>query len=332
MEREAVIVEAVRSAAGKNRGKLKDWRPDDLAGKIIRELVNRTGIDERIIDDVILGCVTQTGEQGLCIARLAVLTAGLPVTVPGVTVQRHCSSGQQAVYFAAQGIMTGTNDVVIAGGVESMTRVPMMDGKFKEEIVPVPVNGGEMFSVDEGIRFDPVSGILTTSLEKLAKLKPAFKKNGLITAGNSSQISDGAAALLLCSREKADQLDLQPKAVVRQMVQVGVDPTIMLTGPIPATEKALAKSGLTIDDIDLFEVNEAFAPVPLAWLKETGADPGKVNVNGGAVALGHPLGCTGAKLTTTIVHEMGRRKAFRGLVSLCQGFGMGSAMILERCE
>jgi acetyl-CoA acyltransferase len=379
--RNAVIVDAVRTPSGKRNGVFKDIHPADLASLPLRALIERNEFDPGRIDDVILGCVMQTGEQGVNIARNAVLAAGFPEEVPGTTIDRQCGSGQQAAHFAAQGVIAGAYDIVIAGGVESMTRVPMgitasqgpgfpfgpkmleryshglvpqgvsaemiaekwavsresldsiafdshsraaaatAEGHFETQIIPVEV-GGEMVNRDEGIRED-------TSMEALAALKPAFKADGKITAGNSSQISDGAAAMLIMLEDKAEELGFTPIARFHQFALAGTDPVMMLTGPIPATEKILAKAGFAIGDIDLFEVNEAFASVIAAWLDETGADWSKVNVNGGAIALGHPLGCSGARLMTTLVHEMRRRKAKWGLQAMCEGGGMANATLLE---
>jgi acetyl-CoA acyltransferase len=380
--REVVIIEGVRTPVGRKNGVLKDIRPDDLAAATLKELVNRAGIDPAIIDDVILGCVTQSGEQAGDIARVAALIAGFPIHVPGTTIDRQCGSSQQAVHFAAQAILSGDMDVVIAGGVESMSRVPIAsnyqgapfsdklkaqheiihqgisaeriaekygftrelldqysyeshqkalraqaEGYFTKEIFPIEVTlpNGESTQIkeDSGPRKE-------SSLEQLSKLKPAFKQNGVIHAGNASQISDGAAALLLMSREKAEELGLKPRFLVHTRVVVGSDPTLMLTGPIPATEKALQKSGLTIHDIDVFEVNEAFAPVPLAWLKETCADPRKLNPNGGAIALGHPLGGSGARIMVSMMHELERTSGRYGLQTMCEGHGMANATIIER--
>ncbi len=379
----AVIVDAVRTPVGKRNGKLKDWHPVDLAAEPLKALVVRNGIDPALIEDVILGCVMQTGEQSLNVGRNAALAAGFPEDVVGTTIDRQCGSGQQAAHFAAQGVMAGVYDVVVAGGVESMTRVPMgvtaqqgpgmpfgpsmieryanglvpqgisaeliadkwsisrqeldqigydshmraaratEEGAFENEIVPVAVGDGETMTIDEGIRAD-------TSLEKLATLNPAFKPDGKVTAGNSSQISDGAAAVLIMSEEKAKELGLKPRARFVEFALAGVDPVMMLTGPIPATEKVLAKAGLTIDDIDVFEINEAFASVVAAWLKETGADWSKVNPNGGAIALGHPLGCSGAKLLTTLLNELEASGGRYGLQAMCEGGGMANALIIER--
>ncbi len=379
----AVIVDAVRTPVGKRNGLLKDWHPVDLAAETLQALVERNDIDPAEIDDVIMGCVSQTGEQAANVARNAVLAAGWPEEVPGTTIDRQCGSSQQAAHFAAQGVIAGVYDMVVAAGVEAMTRVPMgiavqqgpgmafgprvMDryaqglvpqgisaeliaekwaipreeldtlaleshrraaratdeGRFEPEIVPVPVDGAESMTRDEGIRWD-------TSSEALSGLKPAFKPDGVITAGNSSQISDGAAALLVTSEDKAAELGLEPKARFAAFALAGVDPIMMLTGPIPATQKVLDRAGLSVDDIDLFQVNEAFASVVAAWLRETGVDHSKVNVNGGAMALGHPLGATGAKLMTTLVHELQRSGGRYGLQAMCEGGGMANATILER--
>jgi acetyl-CoA acyltransferase len=381
---DAVIVEAVRTPIGRRNGKLSPVRPDDLLALTLTEVVKRSGVDPAQLDDVIVGCVTQTGEQGLNIGRAAVLIAGFPVEVPGTTVNRFCGSGQQAVNFAAQGVMSGAQDIVIGAGVENMSRVPMgsdafgpgegpispklvdlfeiipqgnsaemiakkwgfsreqldefayqshvkagqaiQDGRFTREIFSVQVqqNGTSYdFQVDEGVRMPP-------SREKMAQLKPSFQDDGVVTAANSSQISDGAAAVLIMNAEKAKQLGLKPRARIVAQAIVGSEPTIMLTGPIPATAKVLKKAGLQLKDIDLFEVNEAFAPVVLAWQHETGADMEKVNYNGGAIALGHPLGASGARLITTLLHELERQDAHYGLSTMCIGYGMGIATIIER--
>ncbi|WP_144552701.1 thiolase family protein [Bacillus sp. X1(2014)] len=382
--REVVIVEGVRTPVGRRNGVLKDIRPDDLSALTLKELVNRAGIDPALVDDVIWGCVTQAGEQAGDIARVAALIAGFPIEVPGTTIDRQCGSSQQAVHFAAQAILSGDMDVVIAGGVESMSRVPMgsnyngaeepfspnlrskyemihqglsaerisekygftrevldqfsleshqkalkaqEEGYFSREIFPIEVKLSDgttaVIKDDSG----PRKG---TSLEALAGLRTSFKEDGVIHAGNSSQISDGSAAVLLMSREKAEELGLKPRFRVHTRVVVGSDPTLMLTGPIPATQKALEKSGLSIDEIDVFEVNEAFAPVTLAWLKETGADPAKLNPNGGAIALGHPLGGSGARLMVTMMHELERTGGRFGLQTMCEGHGMANATIIER--
>ena len=377
---DAVIVGAVRTAIGKRGGSLKDWRPDDLAAYVLREVVDRAGIESKIIEDVVLGCVTQVADQGANIGRLAPLIAGFPDTVPGTSVNRMCASGLQAFNFAAMEIMTGQNEVVIGGGVESMSRVPLgsdmgelsqkllekyeivqqgisadlvadkyhvtrdqMDefsyhshmkairaideGRFKREIVPVPVvdesGNKRMFDTDEHPR-------RTTTLEKIKSLPPAFKPDGRITAANSSGINDGACAILVTNPEKAKELNLEPRARFVATGVAGTSPTIMLDGTIPAVQKALAKAELAVDDIDLWEVNEAFASVPLATRNEIGFDDAKLNVNGGAIALGHPLGMSGARLITTMLHEMERQDLHYGLAVLCIGFGMGLATIIER--
>lgn len=386
---DAVIVDAVRTPGGKRGGKLKDWHPVDLLAEVLGELVKRNNLDPVVIDDVIAGCVTQTGEQAANVARNAALAAGFPESVPGTTIDRQCGSSQQAAHFAAQGVIAGVYDVVVAAGVESMTRVPMgvtmqqgpgrpfgprmierydaglvpqgisaeliaekwgipreelddlayqshmraaratEEGRFDNEIVPIEVRNEdgtvEIFDRDEGIR-------PTTNPEVLASLKPVFQADGVVTAGNSSQITDGAAAVLIMSKEKADELGLRPRARFHSFALAGVDPVMMLTGPIPATEKVLEKAGLSIDDIDLFEINEAFASVIGAWLRETGADHDKVNVNGGAMALGHPLGASGAKLLTTLVNELERTGGRYGLQTMCEGGGMANAAIIERIE
>jgi acetyl-CoA acyltransferase len=384
--REAVIVDAVRTPVGRRNGRLKDWHPVDLMAQVLSALVQRTGIDAGTIDDVIVGCVSQVGEQGLNIGRNAVLAAGFPETVPGTTIDRQCGSSQQAIHFAAQGVISGAYDIAIAGGVESMTRVPMgstsqgpgapfgplmverynhglvhqgisaelvaqkwelsreqldafsleshrraaqatAEGRFKSQILPIEVKNEDgttsLFAQDEGIRPD-------TSLEKLASLKPAFKPDGLITAGNSSQISDGAGAVLIMERETAERLGLKPRARFVSFALVGDNPIMMLTAPIPATYKVLKRAGLTLDQMDRIEINEAFASVVLAWQKETGADMSKVNVNGGAVAIGHPLGASGVRLTTILLNELERVGGRYGLQTICEGGGMANAMIIER--
>ncbi len=377
---ESVIVGAVRTPVGRKNGSLKEVRADDLAALVINEVIDRTGVEPAVVEDVVFGCNTQIEEQGLNIARIAVLTAGLPDSVAGTTVNRQCGSSLQACNIAAMAVATGQSDIVIGGGVESMSRVPMgsdagvfnerllarydivpqgisaeliadkwgitreeMDeysllshrkaiaaidaGRFRDEIVPVPVKDNSereiVFSVDEHPRRD-------TSLEKLAKLPPAFKPNGSVTAGNSSGINDGAAAVLFTTREKARELGLEPLATVRTMAVAGVDPVIMLTGPIPASRKALQKAGLTMDDIDVVELNEAFASVPIACSRDLGIDSEKLNPNGGAIALGHPLGASGARILTTLLYEMERRDVRWGLATLCIGFGQGITTIVER--
>ena len=379
--RNAVIVDAVRTPVGRRNGALKDVHPVDLASVPLAALIERNGIDPARIDDVIMGCVSQTGEQTLNVARNALLAAGFPEEITGVTVDRQCGSGQQAIHFAAQGVMAGAYDIAIGGGVESMTRIPMGvtiqqgpgfpfgpkmlarysqglvpqgisaemiadkwglsrqqldgialdshtraaraidEGRFATQIVPVETPNGT-FTTDEGVRRD-------TTAEALAALKPAFKPDGRVTAGNSSQISDGAAAMLVMGEDVAAKLGLTPIARFHQFALAGADPVIMLTAPIPATFKALEKAGLDIGDIGLFEVNEAFAAVIGAWLAETGADWSKTNVNGGAIALGHPLGCSGARVMTTLVHEMQRTGTRYGLQAICEGGGMANATLLE---
>jgi acetyl-CoA acetyltransferase family protein len=379
--RNAVIVDAVRTPVGKRNGALSGIHPVDLASIPLRALVERTGVDPSLVEDVILGCVSQTGEQAFNVARNAALAAGFPEEVVGTTVDRQCGSGQQAAHFAAQGVMAGAYDVVIAGGVESMSRVPMgitasqgpgmpfgpkmldryshglvpqgisaemiaekwgasrerldsiavdshrraaaatVEGRFAGQIVPVEHADG-VLEQDEGIRPD-------SSLETLAGLKPAFKSDGRITAGNSSQISDGAAAMLIMGEDTAERLGLEPMARFHAFSLAGTDPVMMLTGPIPATTKVLERGGLTMDDVGLFEINEAFTSVIAAWLDETGASWDRVNVNGGAIALGHPLGCSGARLMTTLVHEMRRTGTRWGLQAMCEGGGMANGTILE---
>ncbi|MYL46301.1 acetyl-CoA C-acyltransferase [Virgibacillus halodenitrificans] len=381
--REVVIIEGCRTAVGKRKGLFANYRSDELAAIVLEELVHRSGVSKELVEDVILGCVTQINEQGGNIARTASLIAGLPVQVPGVTIDRQCGSSQQAVHFGAQAIASGDMDVVIAGGIESMSRSPMFSnmgnikpskkltdkyeivnqgisaekiaeqwnlsrrdldefalrshknalqaiesGYYNKEIVPVGIQteeGGSILEQDEG----PRKG---TTLEALAGLNPVFKKNGKITAGNASQMSDGASAVLLMSKEKADKLGVKPKARIITRTVVGSDPTLMLTGPIAATKKALDKAGLDIQDIDRYEVNEAFAPVPLAWLKDMQADISKLNVNGGAIALGHPLGATGTKLLVSLLHELERIKGRYGLLAICEGMGMANATIIERIK
>ncbi|MDY0410432.1 thiolase family protein [Virgibacillus soli] len=376
--REVVIVEGCRTAIGRRKGALSHYRSDELAAIVLDDVMKRSGLDKALVEDVIVGCVTQSSEQGGNIARTAALIAGFPIHVPGVTIDRQCGSSQQAIHFASQAIASGDMDVVIAGGVENMTRVPMFSnmegykpseqltnkyeivnqgisaekiadiwgftreqldvfslqshqkalkaleyGVFNDEIVPVKLSDGEVFREDEGPRTD-------TSLVALAALKPVFIDEGKITAGNASQMSDGASAVLLMSREKAEELGLKPKAKIIARTVVGSDPTLMLTGPIDATQNVLAKAGLTIDEMDLYEVNEAFASVPLAWLEETGANPDKLNVNGGAIALGHPLGATGTKLLISLVNELERMNGKYGLLAICEGMGMANATIIEK--
>ncbi|AEF35117.1 MAG: thiolase family protein [Mycolicibacter algericus] len=379
---EAVIVEAVRSPIGKRNGGLSGVHPAELSAQVLNGLVTRAGVDPALVDDVIWGCVMQAGEQALDIGRTAVLAAGWPETVPGVTVDRQCGSSQQSVHFAAAGVVAGHYDVVVAGGVESMSRTPMgsslangghpypdafrhrysqtpnqgigaemmaekwgldrtaLDefalashekaaaaqdsGAFKDEIVGITVAGNPDSTVDadEGIRRG-------TTVEKMAQLKPAFKEDGVIHAGNSSQISDGSAALLFMSAAKARELGLTPLARVHTATLAGADPVMMLSAPIPATQKALQRSGLSVDEIGVFEVNEAFAPVPMAWLAEIGADAKKLNPNGGAIALGHPLGGSGARIMTTMLYHMRANGIRYGLQTMCEGGGQANATILE---
>jgi acetyl-CoA acetyltransferase family protein len=376
--RDVFIVEAVRTPVGRRNGKLSGVRPVDLAATVLREVTLRAGVSPEQVEDVIMGCVTPIGEQGANIARLSVLMAGFPISVPAVSINRMCGSSQQAIHFGSQAIAAGDMDLVIAGGVEHMTRVPMgsdwpgefpadigyplvpqgisaemmaekwslpravldafsyhshlkaaaatHEGRFGPQIVaikaPQPDDRHEMVLIDEGIRFQP-------DLAKMAALQPAFKPDGVITAGNASQISDGAAAVLLASERKAAELGLRPKARLVARVVVGSDPVLMLDGPIPATRKVLARAGLRVGDVDLFEINEAFASVVLAWLKEIEPPADRVNVNGGAIALGHPLGASGARIMTTLVHELERRGGRYGLQTMCIGHGMATATIIE---
>jgi len=376
---EAYIIDACRTARGRRKGSLSEVHPIDLFCVPLNAIVKRVGVDPKDVDDVVVGCVTETGEQGTNIARSAVLAAGWPIEVPGVTLNRFCGSGQQAVNFAAQAIKAGAQDLVVAGGVENMTRVPMgadmgplppsllekynlipqglsaemiaeqwnfsreqidefalgsqqkawraiQEGRFKKSIVPVDVSrNGERkrFDTDEHVR--PQS-----TLEGLMALQPSFRPDGKITAGNSSGIVDGAAVVLLASEKKVKELQLKPRGRIVDQVIVGSEPVIMLTGPIPATQKILKRTGMRIDDIDLIEINEAFAPVPLCVMQETGMDPEKVNVNGGAIALGHPLGATGAMLIGTLLDELERQNKRYGLSTMCIGIGMGIATIIER--
>jgi acetyl-CoA C-acetyltransferase len=390
---EAFIVAAVRTAAGRRNGRLSGWHPVDLGAQVLNALVDRTGIDPAAVDDVIMGCTMQVGEQSNNVARNAVLASRLPESVPGTSIDRQCGSSQQALHFAAQAVMSGTQDCVISAGVESMTRVPMgtssslprknglgfymspeiqarypgiefsqflgaemlakkyglskdaLDrysydshrraiaatnaGRFQAEIVPVAVKrndgsdaNGELHTVDEGIRFD-------ASLEGIAGVK-LLQEGGVITAANASQIADGATGVMVVSERGLKVLGLKPLARVHHLSLLGHDPVIMLEAPLPATQRALRKAGLTIDDIDAFEVNEAFAPVPLAWLQATGADPAKLNVNGGAIALGHPLGASGTKLMTTLIHVLQQRGGRYGLQTMCEGGGMANVTIIER--
>jgi acetyl-CoA acyltransferase len=392
----AVIVDAVRTAGGKRNGKLSGWHPADLAGEVLKALVERNDLDPALVEDVVTGCVMQVGAQALNVGRNAVLAAGFPETVPATTVDRQCGSSQQAAHFAAQGVIAGAYDIVIAAGVEVMSLVPMGasvgkdvgfpfgpdvfaryedqgglvpqgisaeliadkwnlsreeldafgavsqqraavardEGRFEREIVPVQakprdketgdlIESDEMVIADEGIREG-------TTAETLANLKPAFKPDGKVTAGNSSQITDGASAVLIMSEEKAKALGLTPRARFHTFALAGVDPITMLTGPIPATHKVLERSGLSLDDIDLVEINEAFASVVLAWEKELQPDMSKVNVNGGAIALGHPLGASGTKLMGTLLNELERTGGRYGLQTMCEGGGLANATIIER--
>ncbi len=389
MKRDIVIVDAVRTPVGKFRGDLQDVRADHLGAHVLQQIVERSGISVDRIDDVIFGCVTQVGEQCANIARTSLIGAGWPETIPGMTVDRKCGSGEAAVHTAIGQIASGACDVVVAGGAESMSRVPMggnrdvhgtpfgwkfadryeiisqgeaaerisdvwgltrddLDrfalesqrraaaaadaGFFGREIAPVDVRD---WAEKEAV---PVAGVVSsdqtirrdTNLEKLGTLKSSFRENGRVTAGNSSQISDGAAALLLMERDTAEKLGLKARARIKAVTTVGSDPTLMLTGPIAATRRVLERAGLRTSDIDLFEVNEAFASVPLVWMKEIGVGHERLNVNGGAVALGHPLGASGARIMTTLLHEMERREARYGLQSICCAGGLGTATIIER--
>jgi acetyl-CoA acyltransferase len=392
----AVIVDAVRTAGGKRNGKLSGWHPTDLAAEVLKALQQRNDLDPGLVDDVIMGCVMQVGHQGLNIGRNAVLGAGWPETVPATTVDRQCGSSQQSIHFAAQGVIAGAYDVVVAAGVEVMSTTPMGasitpgsipfgpsvlarydnklvpqgisaemisdkwglsrtdldtfgaesqrraaaardEGRFDNEIVPVKgklwdreknevVDLGEMVTADEGIRDG-------TTVESLGKLKPAFipeEQGGRVTAGNSSQITDGASAVLIMSEEKANALGLTPRARIVSFALAGADPILMLTAPIPATAKVFERSGLKMSDIDVTEINEAFASVVLAWEKEHHPDMSKVNPNGGAIALGHPLGCSGAKLMGTLLNELERTGGRYGLQTMCEGGGMANATIIER--
>ena len=376
--RDAVIVEAVRTPVGigkPGKGALSEMHPVDVSAAILREVINRAGIESHLVEDVYWGCVGQVGEQSTNIGRNAALAAGFPQSVTGTTIDRQCGSSQQAVAFAAASVISGNSDIVIAGGVESMSRVPMFsnmaggDGPFSPEMLKhyphlVPQGlSAEMIAEQwvlsreqldeiaaisqqraakassEGL-FDsetvPIAGVSVdqgirpgTTTETLSALRPAFSPEGVVTAGNASQISDGSAALLVMTSERAKELGLHPIVRVHTNAMAGVDPVIMLTGPIPATEKVLTKSGLSLDDIGVFEVNEAFACVVGAWLKDTGADHGITNPNGGAIALGHPLGASGARIMTTLVHHMRRNNITYGLQTMCEGGGMANATILE---
>src|SRR5580692_2566884 len=378
--RETVIVEAVRTAVGKRNGGLSGTHPADLSAVVLNELLARADVGPEIVDDVIWGCVSQVGDQSSNIGRYAVLAAGWPETIPGTTINRACGSSQQALDFAVQAVMSGQQDVVVAGGVEVMSRVPLGaaratgmpygpkvlerygnfsfnqglsaemiaqkwgfsrtrldeysalshgraataqdNGAFDVQIVPVFPDTAVVVAADEGVR-------RATSVEKLAALKPAFADDGVIHAGNSSQISDGAAALLVTTADKAYELDLTPMVRYRAGAVTGADPVLMLTGPIPATEKVLRKAGVPLADVGVFEVNEAFAPVPLAWLAETGADLDRLNPLGGAIALGHPLGASGAVLMTRMIHHMRDNEIRYGLQTMCEGGGTANATLVE---
>ena len=381
--RDAVICQAVRTPVGKRGGGLSGVHAVDLSAHVLNALVERAGIDPAVVEDVFWGCVGQVGEQAYNIGRNAVLAAGWPESVPATSIDRQCGSSQQAVAFAAATVVSGQADVVVAGGVESMSRVPMgspllggevgnpfptsfldrydgvhpnqgvgaemiaerwglsrtqldefslgshekaakaqADGAFDEQIAPVTLPDGTVVAADEGVR---AGG----TLEKLASLKTPFKPDGVISAGNASQISDGSAALLVTTSEKARELGLTPIVRVHTTVMAGDDPVIMLTAPIPATRRVLQRSGLSIGDIGVYEVNEAFAPVPLAWLHDIGADPSRLNPHGGAIALGHPLGGSGARIMTTLVHHMQATGTRYGLQTMCEGGGMANATVLE---
>lgn len=381
-DRDPVIVDVVRTPVGRRGGALREWHAAALLAQVLGAVLTRTGVPADAIDDVVAGCATQVGEQAGNIARTALLMADFPVTVPGTTVQRACGSSQQAIHFADNLIRSGTCDVVIAGGVELMSRtqggnddprygkrypdalverfsMPSMGiaaeriaahwklerayldelalrshvlsaaaydaGRFARQWVPVTGADGEPLARDEGVRRD-------TSLERLASLKASFRDDGRVTAGNASQVSDGAAAVLLMTAAKAREYGLRPRAMLRAQLVVGVDPAMMLTGPIPATQQILARSGLALEDIDLFEINEAFASVLGAWLAEIRPDLSRVNVNGGAIAMGHPLGSTGARLMAGLVDELEARGGRYGLQSMCCGGGLGTATIVERVE
>jgi len=388
----AVIVDAVRTAGGKRNGKLRNWHAVDLASETLRALQERNNLDPSLVDDVIMGCVMQVSEQSLNIGRNAVLAAGWPESVPATTIDRQCGSSQQALHFAAQGVMAGAYDVVVAAGVESMTRTPMgssvvrelgypfgpriraryaekgglvgqgigaemiadqwgisreeldafsaqshqraaratAEGRFENEIVPVAIRDDEGNDTDERLTAD--EGIRPEStVETLGKLKPAFKPEvGKITAGNSSQITDGSSAVLIMSEEKANELGLRPRARFHAFAVAGVDPITMLTGPIPATTTVLERAKMTLDDIDSIEINEAFASVVLAWEKEHHPNMEIVNPNGGAIALGHPLGASGGKLLGTLLNELERTGGRYGLLTMCEGGGLANATIIER--
>lgn len=377
------IIDAKRTPIGKRNGALKDVHPVDLLGNLVREVLDSSAINPENVDEFITGCVSQTGNQGGNIARNAWLSAGLPDSVPGVSIDRQCGSSLQALEFARNGIISGDYDIAIASGVESMTRVPMLStiakenpiteglrrrynlgeewfsqaygaeliakkfgisrkdmdlmsyeshirafrsrDQFKKEMIPVREHGNIVLDYDQGVREKP-------DLEKMNELPPAFSNLKMVTAGNASQISDGASMSILASESAVNKYGLKPRAVIRNVAAVGVDPVTMLTGPIPVTEKVLKRTGLTIDDIDVFEVNEAFASVVLAWEKELKVDHDKVNVNGGAVALGHPLGATGTRIVSTMLNIMENKKYKYGLIAICEGGGMANGAIIERIE
>ena len=386
---EAYIVATARTAGGRKGGRLAGWHPVDLAASVLNSLVDRAGMDPAQVEDVIMGCVMQVGEQSVNVARNAVMASKLPDSVPGTSIDRQCGSSQQALHFAAQAVMAGSQDIVIAAGVEAMSRVPLnapalidkagmgnymspgirkhypniqfsqftgaemmaqkyelskeeldqyayqshqraiaatQAGAFKDEIVPLPITRGDgtadTHQIDEGIRFD-------VTLDGIRGVK-LIAENGRLTAASASQICDGASGVLIVSERGLKSLGAKPMARIHQMTVRGGDPVIMLDAPLPATEHALKKAGMKIDDIDLFEVNEAFAPVPLAWLKATGADPARLNVNGGAIALGHPLGASGTKLMTTLVNALKQRNKRYGLQTMCEGGGMANVTIVER--
>ena len=386
----AVIIDAVRTAGGRKGGRLAGWHPADLAASVLDTLVERSCAAPDQIEDVIMGCVMQAGEQSNNVARNAILASKLPESVPGTSIDRQCGSSQQALHFAAQAVMSGAMDVVIAAGIESMTRVPMglasslpakngfghykspnieqrypnivfsqftgaemmaekyglskdeldeyaysshqraiaatQAGRFKDEIIPLPITradgSADVHSVDEGIRFD-------VSREAIKSVK-LIAENGKLTAASASQICDGASGVVVVNERGLKSLGAAPMARIHHMTMMGGDPVIMLDAPLPATARALKKAGMAIDDIDLFEVNEAFASVPTAWLKTTGADPERLNVNGGAIALGHPLGSSGTKLMTTLVHALKQRNKRYGLQTMCEGGGMANVTIVER--
>jgi acetyl-CoA C-acetyltransferase len=387
---EAYIVAAARTAGGRKGGRVAGWHPADLAGRVLDGLVERSGADPALIEDVIMGCVGQAGEQSTNVARNAVLSSKLPESVPATSVDRQCGSSQQALHFAAQAVMSGSMDIVIAAGVESMTRVPMgtpavlafkaglghskspsmeqrypniqfsqfmgaemmakkygltkdqldeygfrshqkaiaatQGGRFKDEIIPIEITTAdgskEMHEVDEGIRFE-------SSLEAMRGVK-LLQEGGALTAATSSQICDGASGVMVVSEAGLKTLGVQPLARIHHMTVIGGDPVIMLEAPLPATQRALQKAGMSIDDIDLFEVNEAFASVPAAWLKTLNADPDRLNVNGGAIALGHPLGASGTKLMTTLIYALKNQNKRYGLQTMCEGGGLANVTIVER--